>query len=577
MSPQSKDLKDSDLSGAPNSQTLFHLVPTTGSSLGYEAFRCPQNQPFLSESRQKDPSGRFQMGFEIGYHVPATARGRVITQLGRNADIDLPDGSMSRIRHAVFEFCPKTDGIFLRDRSGQKRSVACKPTNSAPPQDVAAEEKGLLRYGQSYKLKIGPYAFDLVWYITDEAEAKEVVQKGYERSNEEAALEPVCDHPTDYIEPDKICRYPPRVKMNIDFGFDLADILRESAILAQTRAQIRNEAKILMPLKHKHVIEILGYQDVHDMPWLAMPQRHSLTALTKHALDSGLLDSEQWRNVCFKVAEHMLSTLAYLADKNIVHRDVKPGNILYSIEGKGDHTGDPGDNLLPGDVDHQFQLADFGLASYETTAATPRCGTTHYQAPELHFGNNPDDKVHHTHKSDVYSLCVTLRNMSRGLQLFASLAVPPSYQDICNVVQAWVEGDTLLTKMGDIDPAKRWSAADFLKELSRRARTRDNHRKEDEEEGERVCDIEMQDVEPRENASRYQGRSGRPQPSCPHQLGSPSRRAGSKEQPGHFASGEPLSQPVLDPEKPGSWVWEFPREFLTSPQLQVTSAEQTGS
>ncbi|KAK8057920.1 hypothetical protein PG996_011857 [Apiospora saccharicola] len=292
MSPQSKDLKDSDLSGAPNSQTLFHLVPTTGSSLGYEAFRCPQNQPFLSESRQKDPSGRFQMGFEIGYHVPATARGRVITQLGRNADIDLPDGSMSRIRHAVFEFCPKTDGIFIRDRSGQKRSVACKPTNSAPPQDVAAEEKGLLRYGQSYKLKIGPYAFDLVWYITDEAEAKEVVQEGYERSNEEAALEPVCDHPTDYIEPDKICRYPPRVKMNIDFDFDLADILRESAILAQSkfaqvrsgiiphpeggkdicvaikglfpcargseesqeseiaRAQIRNEAKILMPPKH---------------------------------------------------------------------------------------------------------------------------------------------------------------------------------------------------------------------------------------------------------------------------------------------------------------------------------------
>ena len=86
------------------------------------------------------------------------------------------------------------------------------------------------------------------------------------------------------------------------------------------------------------------------------------------------------------VFPQMLQALDCIAWKGIVHRDVKPENILYISQPDGQY---------------QFQLGDFGLCNYIINAAT-FTGTRLYMAPEMFREGDQ------THKVDVWSLFVTM-------------------------------------------------------------------------------------------------------------------------------------------------------------------------
>jgi serine/threonine protein kinase len=86
------------------------------------------------------------------------------------------------------------------------------------------------------------------------------------------------------------------------------------------------------------------------------------------------------------VFRQMLQPLDCLAWKGIIHRDVKPENILYLSQESGQY---------------QFQLGDFGLCNRAISAVTS-VGTPIYMAPEM------GRKGGQTHKADVWSLFVTL-------------------------------------------------------------------------------------------------------------------------------------------------------------------------
>lgn len=88
------------------------------------------------------------------------------------------------------------------------------------------------------------------------------------------------------------------------------------------------------------------------------------------------------------VFPQMLQALDCIAWKGIVHRDVKPENILYV-------------SLSQPDSQYQFQLGDFGLCNRIIDAAT-FVGTYLYMAPEMHQEGDQTDKV------DVWSLFVTM-------------------------------------------------------------------------------------------------------------------------------------------------------------------------
>lgn len=145
--------------------------------------------------------------------------------------------------------------------------------------------------------------------------------------------------------------------------------------------------------------------------------------------------------LAWTVFHHMLQALDYLTTKGIIHRDVKPDNILYVLK----------------DGHYQFQLGDLGLSN-EARMAVTRAGTPIFMAPELTLGTRQ------TNKLDVWSLFVTL------LWTLNAHGFRAAAQKFTGEVEAQDEAVRLaempdlaeIADMGRRDPEKRASAAQML-------------------------------------------------------------------------------------------------------------------
>lgn len=138
----------------------------------------------------------------------------------------------------------------------------------------------------------------------------------------------------------------------------------------------------------------------------------------------------------------MLQALDYLASVNIIHRDVKPANILYWK-----------------DAGFHFQLADFGLSNYASKART-FAGSLIWIAPEV----SADRGILQTPKADVYSLFVVIVEV---LNVHGFHDKIMHFTDVRKVSAAIVEAceDRVveeLRRMAHPDPAQRASAGDML-------------------------------------------------------------------------------------------------------------------
>ena len=157
---------------APNPKTLFHLVPTN--QVARDALLHPDNKRNVSQSSGDDGGD----GLEIGYHVPSLPQGHVITRLGRNTDLILrgstPRHPISAV-HVAFEINPATHLVVLSVRSKRVSSVSFEVVNDQNKEDEHDEVMearrepitgdGVLLYGQTYIIRIGTYAFRLVWRV----------------------------------------------------------------------------------------------------------------------------------------------------------------------------------------------------------------------------------------------------------------------------------------------------------------------------------------------------------------------------------------------------------------------------
>ncbi|UPK97654.1 hypothetical protein LCI18_008589 [Fusarium solani-melongenae] len=145
---------------------------------------------------------------------------------------------------------------------------------------------------------------------------------------------------------------------------------------------LRNEVEILARSNHRHIVELItseGWRG-HELKIFMSLKEGSLTSLALATSNSKLHD------IAETALHHVLQALDYLASEGILHRDVKPDNILYSMVGEKPH----------------FELGDFGLA-IEARSYEDHAGTFAYMAPDVLLRGAAQ-----TAKSDVWSLYATM-------------------------------------------------------------------------------------------------------------------------------------------------------------------------
>lgn len=162
---------------------------------------------------------------------------------------------------------------------------------------------------------------------------------------------------------------------------------REMAEDPEVMSSFYREARAGASLNHTNIIHIYAFNEFNGQPYLVMELADQGSVDSKIE-NEGRCTELQVLDVGIKVA----SALATALKHNLLHRDIKPGNILYNAEGEP-------------------KLVDFGLARAAETADTYEAaiwGTPYYVAPEK-INRQPE-----TFLSDMYSLGGTMYHALTG-------------------------------------------------------------------------------------------------------------------------------------------------------------------
>ncbi len=157
--------------------------------------------------------------------------------------------------------------------------------------------------------------------------------------------------------------------------------------------QLQHEARITASINHPHVVKVFGLSRDHGQHYLVM-----------ELVQAGSLDDRMQNDTriselqTLEIGLQVASGLQAAHQAGLIHRDVKPGNILFA-DG------------------HTAKIVDFGLALLAEQKAETKgeiWGTPYYVAPER-LNNERED-----FRSDIYSL---------GATLFHAIAGRPTFED----------------------------------------------------------------------------------------------------------------------------------------------------
>ncbi|HEX5804201.1 MAG TPA: serine/threonine-protein kinase [Azospira sp.] len=158
--------------------------------------------------------------------------------------------------------------------------------------------------------------------------------------------------------------------------------------LADVKERFFREAETAGRLNHPNIVTIFDAGEEHDLAYIAMEflKGKDLVPQTKAG---ALLPLPQVMGIVARVAE----ALAYAHRNNVVHRDVKPANVMYEAESD------------------QVKVTDFGIARITDSSKTKTgmvLGTPSYMSPEQLAGKKIDGR------SDLFSLGVMLYQLCCG-------------------------------------------------------------------------------------------------------------------------------------------------------------------
>jgi eukaryotic-like serine/threonine-protein kinase len=208
------------------------------------------------------------------------------------------------------------------------------------------------------------------------------------------------------------------------------------------RERMYREARILEKLSHPGIVRYVAHgETADDMPYLAMEWIVGET-LGKRLARIGLTMGES-----VKLVQRVAESLAAAHAKGVIHRDIKPGNLI----------------LREQDVDRpvliDFGIARMGLGASAITNTGVMLGTLGYMAPEQARGTKQLDT-----RADVFALGAVLFKCLTGLPAFAGddeiailakmlFEAPPRVRDLRKDVPAVL--DELLARMLSRDPLQR--------------------------------------------------------------------------------------------------------------------------
>ena len=170
---------------------------------------------------------------------------------------------------------------------------------------------------------------------------------------------------------------------------------------AMFRSMFLNEASLAGKMTHPHIVAIYDAVVDENMSYIVMEYAEGGT-LEKYCKPDSLLEPQTVAEIIFKCVR----ALAYANSKGLIHRDVKPGNILYTSGS-------------------DIKLGDFGAALNKVSDKTQvaAVGSPLYMAPEILTGAKA------TVQSDIYALGMVMYMLLAGRSPFeASNAASLAYQ-----------------------------------------------------------------------------------------------------------------------------------------------------
>ena len=163
-------------------------------------------------------------------------------------------------------------------------------------------------------------------------------------------------------------------------------------VLARLRLRFEREAKVMASLDHPNIVKIYDYGEYDGMPFLVMDY---IQGTTLKMLEKPVSEQE-----AIRLLLPIANALAHAHQKGILHRDVKPSNILITQSEKA-------------------FLTDFGIAKLleepagqTLTGTGVGIGTPEYMAPEQGLGDVIDGRA------DMYSLAVVFFELLTGVKPF---------------------------------------------------------------------------------------------------------------------------------------------------------------
>lgn len=150
--------------------------------------------------------------------------------------------------------------------------------------------------------------------------------------------------------------------------------------------KFRSEAQSAAGLMHPNIVNVYDVGEDRGLYYMVMELVEGIT-LKEYIDKKGRLSSKE----VISIAIQMCNGIQAAHEQQIVHRDIKPHNVMISNDGK-------------------VKVTDFGIAkaTTSTTVSTSAMGSVHYTSPEQARGGYVDDK------SDIYSVGITLYEMVTG-------------------------------------------------------------------------------------------------------------------------------------------------------------------